>query len=102
MIKGVTESGERINTVMKKGMTAYENAKQQSRAISCADSFIKHSTETAPTLLAITTAWSVFEKSVHKVPFKQSFNKNFKGYFLPVLIATSAIGAFIENSKPKK
>ena len=100
MIKSVAEPA---NSYILKSMTKYNEVKQKSKVLSCADSFCKHATQTAPTLLAVTTAWSFMEKTgANKIPFKEAFGRNFKGYFVPVLLASSAVCAVIENINQKK
>ncbi len=71
-------------------------------AVKYTDSFVKHSVESVPALLAMTTLWAAIDKTSGKMPFKQAFANNFKVFFLPVLVASSALLSYIDNRKAKQ
>lgn len=62
------------------------------------DSFVKHSVQSAPMLLALTGLWTVLDTS-RSIPLKQAAMNNMKNFFLPVIIASSALLAVIDNKK---
>ena len=66
-----------------------------------ADSFVRHTVESAPALFGLSVLWSVCEKSA-SYPFKKAMWNNLKNYFAPVLLATSVILTTIENIPNKK
>ena len=66
-----------------------------------ADSFVKHSVDSAPVLSGLTLVWSVLDKS-RGIPFKKALSNNIKNFFLPVMLVTSAITALLENRKMNK
>lgn len=76
--------------------------KQNNTALKYADSFLHHSVESVPAMLAITTLWSYLDKTAGKMTFKQAFANNMKGFFLPVLVASSALLSYIDNRNAKK
>lgn len=69
-----------------------------------ADSFIKNAKQSTPVLLGVTAVWSIIDNRTKKVPLKKSLSNNMKGFFVPVIIFSSALLSFIENKKssPKK
>ena len=88
-----------INTPKNTGMQKEKNTPQRqerSFVMRYADSFIKHSIDSAPTLTGLTLVWSFLDKS-RGIPLKKAFSNNIKNFFLPVILVTSAVTAFIEN-----
>ena len=81
--------------------TQKNNEEQKNTALRYTDSFIKHSAESTPALFFMTALCSHLDKSSGKMPFKQAFIKNFKGFFLPVLVASSALLSYIDNRNNK-
>ena len=63
-----------------------------------ADSFVKHSIDSAPVLSGLTLVWSFLDKS-RGVPLKKALSHNIKNFFLPVMLVTSSVTAYIENKK---
>ena len=63
------------------------------------DSFIKHAKQSTPVLLILTGAWTAIDKGSKNIPIKKSLMNNFVGFFVPVLVASSALLAGIENKK---
>lgn len=66
-----------------------------------ADSFLKHSADSVPTLLSVTAIWAGIDKTTRNIPFKQAFANNMKVFFLPVLVASSALLSYIDNRNTK-
>lgn len=78
----------------------YDNAKM--KMTPQIDSFKKYVKETKPALLTIATGWTIYDiiSKTRSVP--KSIICNFVGFFIPTLIASSAILSFVENKKPSK
>ncbi len=76
--------------------------KNNSKLKKYSDSFIKHSTESAPMLLGLTAIWSLLDSSGRNIPVKKSIMNNLTGFFLPVLVFSSAILSIIENRQTNK
>lgn len=102
MIKPVSEmnGSEVTNKGPKKIFPQRKIDENSPYAIRYADSFVKHTVDSAPVLGALTVFWSFVDKS-RFASMKKSLNYNVKNFFLPVLIITSAITSFIDNKKPK-
>lgn len=62
------------------------------------DSFVKHSVESAPVLLGLSSLWALVESKTSKIPFKDTLKTNLIGFFVPTLLITSTILAVVENS----
>ena len=75
---------------------------QTNPALKYADSFLHHSVESIPAMLSMTVLWSYIDKASGKMPFKKAFFNNMKGFFLPVLVASSALLSYIDNRNAKK
>lgn len=75
--------------------------KQKSTALKYADSFLHHSVESVPAMLTMTVLWSYLDKAAGKTTFKNAFANNVKGFFLPVLVASSALLSYIDNRNAK-
>lgn len=79
-----------------------ENKKNNSNPVikegaSYADSFVKHSVQSAPMLLALTGLWSFVDYKSAKIPMKTSLANNFKSFFLPVMLVSSLLLSVIDN-----
>ncbi len=79
-----------------------QDKKNNSTIKKYSDSFIKHSTESAPMLLGLTAIWSLLDSSGRNIPVKKSIMNNLTGFFLPVLVFSSAILSIIENRPTNK
>jgi len=66
------------------------------------DSFISNAKQSTPMFLGVTALWAVFDKSSRKIPLKKAFMNNLKGFFVPVILISSALLSFVENKKPSK
>ena len=66
------------------------------------DSFVKHSAQSAPMLLALTGVWSIIDKKSAKIPLGKSFVNNLSHFFLPVLLISSTILSLFENKNNNK
>ncbi len=75
---------------------------QKEYASNYADSFTKHAVKSTPILLSLTGIWSLMDYSNSKESLRKSLVKNLKYYFLPVLIGSSVLLAYIENKKTSK
>lgn len=64
-----------------------------------ADCFVKHSKESAPMLLGFTALWAALDYGTEKISIQKSIKNNLKGFFLPVLVVSSAFLAAIEMKK---
>lgn len=62
-----------------------------------ADSFVKHSAQSAPMLLGLTALWSLIDNASHSISIKKAFKNNFVNFFIPVTAASSVILSVIEN-----
>lgn len=102
MIKPVSETNrfEAARQKFSEKMEAIKPDKNSSFAVRYADSFVRHSAESAPVLGALTIFWSFIDKSRFG-SVKKALGYNAKNFFLPVLLITSAITALIENKKPR-
>lgn len=76
-----------------------QKTKKNSPIKSYADSFVKHAKQSTPPLLAMTGIWVVVDKITKKNTIIKSLASNLKGFFLPVLLVSSAILAVVENKK---
>lgn len=76
--------------------------KTPSRIQQYADSFVKHSAESAPMLLAFTGIWSLVDHVSRSVPLKKAAMHNLTNFFLPVMVISSAVLAALENKKSNK
>lgn len=63
------------------------------------DSFIKHAKQSTPVLLILTGVWTAIDKGSKNISIKKSLMNNLVGFFIPVLVASSALLAGIENKK---
>lgn len=95
-IKGVSQKTFPDN--LKQGTKKTAVPQQKPKVCQYADSFVKHSAQSAPMLLALTGLWTVFDSS-RSIPLKKAAINNIKNFFLPVIIASSALLAVIENKK---
>ncbi len=66
------------------------------------DSFVSNAKQSTPMLLGVTALWALFDKSSRKIPLKKAFMNNLKGFFIPVILISSALLSFIENKKPSE
>lgn len=95
-IKGVSQKTFPDN--LKQGAKTTIVPQQKPKLHQYTDSFVKHSVQSAPMLLALTGLWTVFDSS-RSIPLKKAAMNNMKNFFLPVIIASSALLAVIENKK---
>lgn len=65
-------------------------------------SFFNHAKESTPMLLGLTAIWAVLDTPECKASIRKSVVNNITGFFLPVLICSSALLAIIENRKTEK
>ena len=63
------------------------------------DSFISNTKESVAPMLVLTGVWSVLDNKLSDIPIKKAIARNFVGFFLPVIIVSSAILAGLENKK---
>lgn len=82
--------------------TTPNNNRTQPRVKGYADSFVKHSIQSTPGILGITALWSLVDNKTRNIPLKKAFTGNFKNFFIPVILVSSAILALIENKNSKK
>ena len=80
-----------------------KNTKKQDSAFSkfkknYTDSFLKHSKETAPVLLGVTSLWATLDYGTRKIPITKAIKNNLLYFFFPVLILSSGILAGIDNN----
>lgn len=66
------------------------------------DSFKKYAKETKPALLTIATGWTIYDIVSKTRSIPKSIISNYFGFFIPTLIATSAVLSYVENKKPSK
>ena len=77
-----------------------KNNAKQSTLYNYAETFIRHSAESLPTLAVIDIFWSFMDKC-NGVPFKKALVNNTKKVLLPVMLVTSAITTIIERVNSK-
>lgn len=106
MIQKISQvnSGISFNKGLKKGQngTKAVSGDNPSRIQQYTDSFVKHTAESAPMLLAFTAMWSVIDNVSRSVPIKKAVINNMTNFFLPVTIVSSAVLAALENRKTSK
>lgn len=102
MIKPVleTNSFEATNQTRKNIFPKRKVDENSPYILRYADSFVKHTVDSAPVLGALTVFWSFIDKGRFGT-MKKSLGYNAKNFLLPVMIITSGITAFIDNKKPK-
>lgn len=66
------------------------------------DSFVKHASDSAPVMVAVTGAWTAYDVVTKKSKLKTALANNVLGFLAPVLLASSAILAVVENKKTSK
>lgn len=99
MIPAVTSADNKVNGTsqeIKKNRPILTGTKQY------ADSFVRNSIDSVPIMLAFTGAWSLFDKFAMKTTFKNAISHNFKNFFIPVTLVSSAVLAGIETVKFSK
>ena len=84
---------------MAEQVSSYEQKQKEYKAKPYVDSFVKHAKQSTPVLLLLTGAWTAIDKTSKNIPIKKSLLNNLTGFFAPVLIASSALLACIENKK---
>ena len=72
---------------------------KENRVGAYTDSFVKHAKKSTPVLLILTGVWTAIDKGSKNIPIKKSLVNNITDFFLPVLVASSALLAGIENKK---
>ena len=101
MIEGVSTAG--ISAPIKKENRPIANISvkryKESNKHPYFDSFVKHAKKSTPTLLILTGIWTAIDKTSKNIPVKKSLKNNLTGFFAPVLIASSALLAAVENKK---
>lgn len=88
-----------IKTQKKPQASISVKSNKESKSSPYFDSFVKHAKKSTPTLLILTGVWTAIDKTSRNIPIKKSLVNNFTGFFAPVLIASSALLAGIENKK---
>ena len=88
-----------IKTQKKTMASAPVKSDKQNKSKLYFDSFVKHAKKSTPTLLILTGVWTAIDKTSRNIPVKKSLMNNLTGFFAPVLIASSALLAGIENKK---
>ena len=66
------------------------------------DSFVRNAKEATPMVLGMTSIITVLDYGKKQVDIPKLLKENMLKYFLPVLVATSALSTIIENKKSKK
>ncbi|MCD7779450.1 MAG: hypothetical protein LUH05_02110 [Candidatus Gastranaerophilales bacterium] len=96
------KSSNENSAPMQKNLTDKKpvNAKGET-AKKYVDSFVKNAAQSTPVLLGLTAVLSVSDKNAKNIPMKTSLKNNFKQYFIPVLVCSSAVLSVIENKKTK-
>ncbi len=79
-----------------------QNNSLGTKAAVFADSFAKHTVDSAPMLFSLTTVWALMEKAAKKISFTKAFANNIKYYFVPVILTSSAVLSAIENKERLK
>lgn len=102
MIKPVSETSSfEVTKQQKKSIFAQKKINENSPyLVRYADSFVRHSVESAPVLGGLTVFWSFVDKSRFGT-MKKALTYNTKNFLLPVMLITSGITAFIDNRKAK-
>lgn len=67
-----------------------------------ADTFVKHAKESTPMLLGLTALWSAIDYGTRNISVQKSILQNLSGFFIPVLVASSALLTAIEMKKTSK
>lgn len=67
-----------------------------------AESFVKNAAESAPVFLGMTAIWASYDKTALKTTYKNAFYNNFKKFFLPMMVVSSAFLSYIDNKSNKK
>lgn len=67
-----------------------------------ADTFVKHTKESAPMLLGLTALWSAIDYGTRNISVNKSILKNLSSFFIPVLVGSSALLTAIEMKKTSK
>ncbi len=103
MIKNISQ-----NKIFFTSQNVVNNEKKQNSyqpaspaIVKYADSFVKNAGKSTPVLLSMTLLWSFIDKNSTAIPLKKAFVRNMKGFFLPVLISSSALITYFENKKTK-
>ena len=92
------------NTMSFRQQRNYGNSNNtlKEKAVVFADSFAKHTVNSAPMLFSLTTVWALMEKSAKKISFSKAFANNVKNYFVPVILTSSIVLSIIENKERLK
>ncbi len=103
MIKNVSQS-----KIFFTSQNAVNNEKKQNNyrtaapaIVKYADSFVNHSVKSTPVLIGMTFLWSLIDNASTAIPVRKALVRNIKGFFLPVLIGSSALLTYLENKKTK-
>lgn len=99
MIPAVTAAD---NTVSQNTTKPVKNRPLVTGVKQYADSFVRNTVESAPIMLAFTGGWALFDKFAMKTTFKKAVSHNFKNFFVPVTLVSSAVLAGIETVKYSK
>lgn len=102
MIQPIAQTSMSDSSNSRKAKTkVYSGVNQNSPYIArYADSFVRHSVESVPVMGALTVFWSFVDKNrFGSLP--KAIKHNAKNFFLPVVLITSAVTAFIENRTKK-
>lgn len=101
MIQKVSQNLSVLNFAGKE-KKSHVSPKMSEASKKYADCFIKHASESAPMLLGFTALWSALDYGKRNVPIQKSILNNLAFFFLPVLVASSAVSAGIETKKTSK
>lgn len=90
------------NTVSKSTTKPVKNRPLVTGMKQYTDSFVRNTVESTPIMLAFTGGWALFDKFAMKTTFKKALSHNFKNFFVPVTLVSSAVLAGIETVKYSK
>ena len=102
MIQKISSSFPSVNFSQNKVESTFNSVIKNPEVKEYADSFCRHAKESTPMLLGLTALWAALDYGSTQVPIQKSIKNNLKGFFLPVLVASSALLATIEMKKTSK
>lgn len=102
MIQKISSSFPSVNFSQNKVESTFNSVIKNPEVKEYADSFCRHAKESTPMLLGLTALWAALDYGSTQVPIQKSIKNNLKGFFLPVLVVSSALLATIEMKKTSK
>lgn len=102
MIQKVSLNFPSVNFSQNRADSKFNSIIKNPEVKEYADSFCRHAKESTPMLLGLTALWAALDYGSTQVPIQKTIKNNLKGFFLPVLVASSALLATIEMKKTSK